>query len=337
MQTDFIPQGFQPADDMPHRRPDDALNWTESYAVWAYMQDSYLYMHFQRHLDDTQLWGGYAMLLGEDGSILSTYQFGRQCSDLGPGYQQVRCEVEKPFEVFRVKVDSLAQPSSWATLRESQLPSLNGDAIPLQIDLRYDSISPTYQPMPQDDDNVHSNAKWTHFTPCRVEGSIIVGNQRKAVSCLGWRDHSAGARSFESMGEGVLLTGIFPSGKSYMALAVDTHKSDGVRSYFSAGGVTVDGKISYLSDMKLPDRIISLAEPDAELGTLILESEHGTSEITMRTLNQGVPLGMIPPCHETIGLPQGLSTPKFYHDWRVELEWDGEKGVGCWDPSLCRS
>ena len=176
MQTCMIPDGFEPVDDMPHQRPDNTPNWSESCAVWAYMENQYLYMHFQRHPDDSGMWRAYATILGEDGSVLATHNFGRQYSESGPGYQQVHCVIEKPFELFQVKVDALAQISDWATLRKAPLQSLDGKITPLQIDLRFTSISPTNQLMPQDDDRAHSSSKWTHYTPCRVEGYITIGS-----------------------------------------------------------------------------------------------------------------------------------------------------------------
>ena len=332
MQTDMNPDGFGPEDDLPHQRPENTPNWTESYAVWAYMEDQYLYMHFQRHPDDSGMWRGYATIMGEDGSVIATHNFGRQFTEFGPGYQQVHCIIEKPYELFHAKVDSMAQISDWATLRQAPLQSLNEKITPLQIDLRFTSISPTYQPMPQDDDRDHSNSKWTHFTPCRVVGYVTIGAERKYVECLGWRDHSAGVRSFESMTDGFMYTGVFPSGKSFMTVGIGTRQEDGGNNFLGIGGVTIDGKTSYATDLMLPDSASTTPEPYAEIGMLVFETEHGRSEIRMRTLNQGVPFALLPPNFESIGLPDGLSTRLFYHEWRLEVEWDGEKGIGGWEP-----
>ena len=43
---------------------------------------------------------------------------------------------------------------------------------------------------------------------------------------------------------------------------------------------------------------------------------------------------LLPPNFESIGLPQGLETRLFYHEWRLELEWDGEQGTGGWEPCI---
>ena len=336
MQSDYIPEGFLPIDDMPHERPSDAPEgWSESYAVWAYMEDSYLYMHFQRHADDSGLWRAYAVVLGEDGSVLSTHNFGRQYTDFGPGYQQVHCVVEKPFEVFHVKIDAVAQISDRDTLRKQTIQSLDDRITPLKVDFRFNSIAPTFQPMPQSDSAAHSNSKWTHYTPCKIDGYITIGSERKYVECLGWRDHSAGARSFSSMVDGYMFTGIFPSGKTYMAIGVGTEMPDGEIMRRSFGGVTIDGKTSYATKITTTKKAASLPEPNADWGSLIFETDHGTTEIKQRTLGQGIPLGLYPPNLESIGLRDGVDSPLFYHEWRMEIECDGEIGIGGWEPCIC--
>lgn len=334
MGQELVPAGFEFEDDMPHERPADTPNWSESYAVWAYMEDQYLYTHFQRHPDDSEMWRAFAMMLRNDGSVIVTHNFGRQLSSTGPGYQQVHCCVEKPFERFRVNVDSVAQVSSVAALRESQIASLNGDLIGFQADLRLDSISPTYQPMPLNDERDHSNSKWTLYTPCRVDGYVTIGTEKRNVNCLGWRDHSAGVRSFENMTDGFMFTGIFPSGKSYMAIGVGGRAEGTSREFLGVGGVTIDGKVSYMTKLTPPLAATCPPESNSELGTFTFESEFGTSNVKMRTLNQGCPIGLFAPNYESIGLPNGLSSRLFYHDWRLEIEWDGEIGIGGWEPCV---
>lgn len=54
----------------------------------------------------------------------------------------------------------------------------------------------------------------------------------------------------------------------------------------------------------------------------------------MRTTNQGVPLALLPPCYESIGLPDGPKQRLVYHEWRLEVEWDGEIGIGGWEPCV---
>lgn len=338
MQTTLNPEGFGPEFDFPLSRPDNTPNWSESYGIWAYMEDCYLYMHFQRHPDYTPMWRAYATILGEDGSVIATHNFGRQISEKGPGYQQVYCETEKAYEVFHARVDSLAQVSDRKALQEAPIDSLNVNAAitRLNFDFRFESMGPTFQPMPQGDEAEHSNSKWTHYTPCRVTGEITVGDDTKQVDCYGFRDHSAGVRSFETMASGFMFTGLCPSGKSFMAIGVGTEQENGEIQFLGVGGVTIDGRTSYATKLTPPDGATKLPVPSSDLGSIIFETEHGTSEIKMRTTNQGVPFSLVPPNFETIGLPDGLDNELFYHDWRLEIEWDCETGVGGWEPCICK-
>ena len=74
--------------------------------------------------------------------------------------------------------------------------------------------------------------------------------------------------------------------------------------------------------------------PGSDLGAIRFETEHGESTIEARTTNQGVVFALLPPNFESIGLPHGLQTRLFYHEWRLELEWDGEMGIGGWEPCM---
>ncbi len=329
----FIPEGFEPADDMCHVRPADTPNWTESYAFWAYWEDHYLYRHFQRHPDESGLWRGYATLLGEDRSVIASHSFGREWSERGPGYQQIHATRGEPFETFKVEIDTLGQRSDWQSLREKPLSSLDDNIDLFKADLDFESISETYAHM-RGEIAKHSNASWTHFTPCKVKGSVTIGDDIHTIDSIGWRDHSAGVRAFESMATGYMLTGVFPSGRSFMAIGVGTLKEDGSTQFAGMGGVTIDGKLCYATEIEPPEKTCTVPEPYSELGTLRFITEHGESTIRLSTKNQEIPFALLPPNFESIGLPDGLESRLFYHEWRLVAEWDGEVGIGGWEPCL---
>ncbi len=329
----YVPDGFEPADDMNHARPDDTPNWTESYAFWAYWEDHYLYMHFQRHPDDSSLWRGYITVNREDGSVIASHGFGREHSVFGPGYQQCHAMCERPFECYRVKVDTVGQKSDWQSLRAAPLQSLDDNIVPLHLELELVSVSTTYAPM-RGQTATHSNASWTHFTPCRALGYITIGNTRTFIDGAGYRDHSAGVRAFDAMRSGYMLTGVFPSGRSFMAIGVGTRQDDGETTFMGVGGVTIDGSVAYGSRIDVPEQTVSLPIPHSDLGAIRFESDHGESTIRLRTTNQGVPFALLPPNFESIGLPDGLNSRLFYHEWRLDMEWDGEQGTGGWEPCI---
>ena len=330
--NDFTPEGFEPADDMVHSRPEDTENWSESYAFWAYWEEQYLYMHFQRHPEDVEVWRAYAAIMGEDGSILASHGFGRELSPFGPGFQQIRATCERPYETYRVEVDSIAQVSDRATLHKQGLSGLDEHVTPLQLDLQFTSVSATYAPIRGNAAGTSSIGAWTQYTPCKVQGYVTIGGERKYIDVLGYRDHSCGPRKYDKMGSGYMLTGIMPSGRSFMSIGVTSIGDDGETSFSGLGAVTIDGQVSYATRIEQPEKIVTFPEANTDVGVIVFETEHGESSMKVRTTSAGIPFTHQHPNYEAIGiLPNAAS---FYHDWRVEIEWDGEKGIGSWESSL---
>jgi len=332
--TSFAPEGFAPETDMNHARPADTPFWTESYAFWAYWKDRYFYMHFQRHPHDSSMWRTFVAVNGEDHEVIASICFGREISPLGPGNQQIHAICERPFESYRVEADTIGRVSDWDTLRTSVLPGLDDKIVPIKMDLVMTSVSETYSPLRGSSEGGNAAAKWTHYTPCKVHGYITIGDERQYIDTLGFRDHSAGPRTFQKLSSGFMHTGIFPSGRSYMAIGVGSIMDDGTTEFRSTGGVTIDGKLAYATEIEVDPGTISIPEPGADIGKIrFVTEEFGESVITMRATGQGVPFTNLPPCYQAIGLqcnPQDL----IYHDWRVDIEWDGEKGIGGWEPCI---
>ena len=143
----FIPDGFSPENDMCHEDPGDTPGWSESYAFWAYFEEHYLYMHFQRHPEDVEMWRGYAAVMRDDGTVFVAHNFGRQISKSGPGYQQCHGVCEVPFETFQVNIDAIAQVSNTPKLKTQSIQSIDERSTPMIADLKFQSISQTYAPM----------------------------------------------------------------------------------------------------------------------------------------------------------------------------------------------
>ncbi len=328
--TNFAPEGFDPVADMNHQRPDNTPGWTESYAFWAYWEGRYLYMHYQRHPEQSSMWRGLAVVSGEDGSIVAAHSFGREYSPFGPGFEQIHAICERPFESYRVEVDTIGQVSDRKTVRQNFLPSLGNDLTPLKLELLFTSVSETYSPIRGEAAGAKSVAKWTHYTPCKVHGYVTIGDERVYIDTLGFRDHSSGVRSFEKMGTGYMHTGIFPSGRSYMALGIRSQDDDGNMQFASMGGLTIDGKVYYANNIEVHDNTICIPEPGMELGQLKFETDAGEAVINLNVTGQGFPLTNLPPCYEAVGM-RHQNGDLVYHDWRLDIEWDGEKGIGGWE------
>jgi len=86
------------------------------------------------------------------------------------------------------------------------------------------------------------------------------------------------------------------------------------------------------TSIAFPKGIFGAPKAHTDMGEMALESEFGTTTIAIKTTGQGVPLALLPPNYESIGLPEGDDQDLRYFEWRTEIEWDGEIGVGSWEP-----
>ena len=131
-----------------------------------------------------------------------------------------------------------------------------------------------------------------------------------------------------------MLTGLMPSGRSYMAIGVGTKLENGETAFSTLGGVTIEGKVGYATNIEVSEKIISIPEPDTELGEVRFQTEeHGESVIKLRSTGAGIPFTNLPPNYEVIGWQRNPGD-LVYHDWRVDIEWDGEIGIGGWEPCI---
>lgn len=328
----LVPQGNTIEDDMAHAKPADGEDtWTESFIFWIYLDDGrHFYVHFHRYPPVSEVWRSIVTLLNEDGTVLGYQNFGRELSLRGPGFQQVHAICDKPYECWQVHVDTVLQKTTCDLLRTQQMSAFDHtQLVPLKLDLQVTSDTPTYEPMSYTG-ATGSNAKWTHFTPCRATGTITLGGETKQVNCLAYRDHSVGARDFSKMNdEGYGLVGVFPSGKSFMAMgSYDKDSSVG----FSIGGLTQNGQLSYADKIVHPKFRLPVANTD--LGEFVMETEQGVAIMQIQFKGAGAPIEMTRPNLHSLGLPAGvIDTPLFYHEWRTEIEWDGEIGVGSYQGS----
>ena len=75
-------------------------------------------------------------------------------------------------------------------------------------------------------------------------------------------------------------------------------------------------------------------EPNTELGRLVIETEQGAANVNIRFLDSGMVFELSPPCLHSLGLRGGLQDVGLLsHEHRIEVEWDGEIGVGSYQGS----
>ena len=328
----LVPEINTLEDDMPHAKPADGEdNWTESFIFWVYLDDGrHFYVHFHRYPPVSTVWRSLATICNPDGTVLGYQNYGQELSLKGPGFQQCHAICDKPYESWQVHVDTVAQQTTHDALRTAQMSAFDHALLThIKVDLQVTSDTPTYEPMSYAKAK-GSNAHWTHFTPCHAKGTVTVGNETTQVDCPAYRDHSIGPRDFSKMNDdGYGLVGVFPSGKSFMAMG--TYDKDG-KAGFSIGGITQNGQITYANKVITP--LFRVPEPGMEMGELVFETAQGTAKMQIRCQDSGMVFELSPPCLHSLGLRGGLKEVGLLsHEHRIEVEWDGEIGVGSYQGS----
>ena len=319
-------------DDMPHAKPEGESDlWTESYIFWVYLEDGrHFYVHFHRYPPVSTIWRCLATINNPDGTVLGYQSYGQELSLKGPGFQQCHAICDEPYESWQVHVDTVAQQTTRDELRKNQMTGFDHALLThIKVDLQVTSDTPTYEPMSFTKAS-GANANWTHFTPCRATGNVTVGDQTTQVDCLAYRDHSIGPRDFSKMNDdGYGLVGVFPSGKSFMAMG--TYNKDGTAG-FSIGGVTENGRVTYAEKVITP--VFRIPEPGMDMGELEFETADGRKKMKLRCQSSGNVFELAPPCLHSLGLRGGVKDVGLIsHEHRIEIEWDGEIGVGSYQGS----
>ena len=331
----LVPELNTLEDDMPHSKPADGGDlWTESFIFWIYLDDGrHFYVHYHRYPPVSTIWRSLLTLCHPDGTVFGYQSYGQELSLKGPGFQQSHAICDKPYESWQLHIDTVVQQTTRDELRKAQMTGFDHARLShLKIDLQVTSDSPTYEPMSYTKAK-GSNAHWTHFTPCRAKGTVTLGNDTTQVDCLAYRDHSIGPRDFSKMNDdGYGLVGVFPSGKSFMAMG--TYNKDRSAG-FSIGGVTRNGQLTYADKVTTP--VFRVPEPGMNMGDLVFETARGRETMQIRCQGSGMVFELAPPCLHSLGLRGGIQDVGLIsHEHRIEVEWDGEIGVGSYQGSARR-
>lgn len=315
-----LSNGVDPGEDLPRPAQPIAF-WSESYAFWAWddANDLTVYAHFQRHPDDVGLWRAFCcVMLGE--TVFAQHGYGRGRTD-GPGFAACRIEIEQPHRRWRLRVDGAGAERSEADLFMGGIG--DGPATPMSLDLVLDCTSPVWTVAKQTPGT--GEIMSAHYEQKgRVTGTVTLGSRRFAVDCPGANDHSHGPRNVTGLRDGAgFLTCAFPSGRNLTAIIMSPEAQFG---YVDLGGGT-----------QLPVRRASLPSCSFEPGSagrVELDCTDQRFVLDVRVSSRLVPITLLPPNYERIGLVDSDRTAMAYTDMTCAISWDGEAGVGSWQ--ACR-
>lgn len=309
---------IDPAENLPHL-PLDVPLWSESYAFWVWGEREGLsvYLHYQRHPERPSVWRALVAVM-VDGKIYAANSYGPAFSPYGPGHAACFAKNEAPHRRWRLRTDSAAHVRTTEQLNLAAIT--DGPAIPMAIDLVYDCRSPVWFIGPA---TPGTNGVYTGHEEQTgwVTGTVTIGDKRYELDCLGANDHSHGSRDFANIADGtVYFICAFPSGRCLTAIK---RAGKGMSGYLHIG----DGQIrtARMIDADWPGSLT----PGAK-GELRIEAEGARARVSIELGERGLPITMVPPCFEHVGLVDGPATAQYCHEWGCEVTWDGEKGAGSW-------
>lgn len=311
-------------DDYPRTTFPDVPFWTESYAHWAYPKegDFGIYVHYQRKATDPRIWKCMTTLLLDDGSAYVMKAFGPQADDSGPGPSTMKTTIRSPGENYHFVMDGCAMKVNQEDLWNGELRDTVVEAV--CIDFELDALAPLWC-MDASRLKAQSNAAMhAHYEQAHTSTGLIrlAGGQRKFEG-YGYRDHSYGPRTYNNMGDGNLVFGVFPSGKALWFMY--TENADGSAG-ICEGAVYCDGLLEPAQIESPPLAVKLLREPNLKYRFRTPSQE---VNLNVTYLGRGMPFTLVHPAEEIIGSVGGFSALKQgYCELNLQLEWNGEIGYG---------
>jgi hypothetical protein len=297
--------------------------WSESYAFWAWDEanELTLYAHFQRHPDKPAIWRGYATVLRPD-EVYAFHSYGDQRSRFGPGFESCSITVERPHELWRLRVASAAARQTQA---EHEVRCItDGPAVPILIDVQLSLKTPVWS-LPHGSKEAESVMPAHYEQTGIVTGVVELGDRRFIINCPGANDHSRGVRDTSQLKTGgFFFNAVFPDGRSLTAIKMAADTTAGDLGYVCNG----DGRIRQV------DRVVAPKDGWPMVGkktSFTVEAEDIVAVIEVEPSVRRVMLTMIPPNYEHVGLIEGYRTPLYYCDWTCRMSWDGQPGWGSWE------
>jgi hypothetical protein len=304
----------------------DAPNWTENLLFTMHDSAAGLaaWAHWSRVPARPTIWEGILALYLPDGELLLHRSFG---SGSGPGAGAgprpdaassgpltYRCIA--PMRQWAVHFDGMARRTSTAEVTAG--PLADGPWEPVRFEAHFEGISAAWSARGLDDQ------EWAdqHLEqPGRITGTTLIRGRRISFDTAGFRDHSYGPRDYSAILGDAWLSGVFPSGRTVLAVVVWGH-AEGAPPYVV--GLVDDSGRHPVTDLRLP-RLGGLdgapAEFTAQVVTPAATSRIEVALTHLTTYTMDEPVGM------TLGVrpvPDALIAA----EGPARLRWDGEETDG---------
>jgi hypothetical protein len=316
------PSDWHLEDDTPHS-PEPIANWTESYAFWAwdFSQELSVFFHFQRHVDEPSIWRALCCIMVED-TVYVTHSYGDQKDLEGPGHSGINAVCQSPRREWLLSVTGAMHVRQVAQLDRGALT--DGPAIPINLKLSLRCETPPWVVRHGDQQNELASVQSAHYEQTgTIVGTISLGQLVFHLNCPGANDHSHGARDFAALpAEAYYFICVLPNGRALTVTGSDATSS----------GYLLDGDGIIRPIKKVSGMPASAAAGAGKRYSFIVETDERVVNVDFETTRRRLPLTMVPPSFEHVGLVEGEATPRYYYEWTCQVWLDGEAGVGSWEP-----
>ena len=227
--------------------------------------------------------------------------------------------VEEPFRRATARFDGevllLDDP---AMLRDPKTMYASAPRVRASLDWRLDTVSPVHggEPLRDDVPTMYGrDFSLGHFNQhTRVEGPLVVGDQRWELRGFGWRDHSWGPRTWQAIHHYRLFIGNFGADAGFMLLKITDHEGRVRR----VGTWFADGRYEEVEDLDL------VVDWDAN-------REPASVRISVRTAHRRTVLTghvrTLAPLRNRRELGGKLVTSRIA-EGLTEFRWEGRTGLG---------
>ena len=316
------PYNVSDAEDLIRTPKLDVPLWSENLYFFAHDGAAGLcvFAHMSRLSPDPRVWEGNLAITLPDGTVLVNRSIGYSPNLAWTG--QLGLDCIEPNRRWHWHFNGVAQHTDGQQLATSaRLPDAR---VPVELDLTFYAVHPVWA---KEDMDGQDGADFHIEQGGRFRGRVRWGDEIVSMDCTGWRDHSAGPRSYESLQGNIMAACIFPSHKTLLATLIWAGDSEDI--HLHNFGYIVDGDhFQDLTIVKAP----TLSSPDNMPRSVSFELDVGGARgiLKAEALNSITHTLMRPQGMEFGNIPIDPQTALFCSA-PTRYEWQGEVGYGWMD------
>jgi hypothetical protein len=313
-------------DELPHQ-PGDEPKWSENWLTYGWDPEQHIgvYFHVGRHPGAHAVYETTFNVYLPGDRLLIHRGFGPNLIDgKGPVIGSVSYECLEPFQSWRKRFRGAVRMTTGDALRAA--PLQDGPYVDVSLDFSSTASSPVF-----DFGAVHLDQSWGsgHYEQHHdFVATLVIGDERYELTGMGLRDHSWGARDWTGVGDTTWYHGQFPSGRSFMVVAVPGQPP---AEPFVYGVISDRSTVQQVRVAAVP-AVTAIYHRSGAYGTdapyaLDLVTVDGPTTIRCEIV-QSMPLTFIPPTQIGIGTHRGPYASHENIETITRFTLDGEVGYG---------